>query len=525
MKNGILLIKKKKYILNRHFSNFNYSFPLDDHLISIIESQGKYELKVDNQSFFKLPRGKNTNTNDAVTSNFISVKQLARNPITSQNFDDFKSKEMINKKNIDLSQDFEKFYTTVPGQTNNPILQHNQRVQNHIHQTNVPQINKQKIWTNPQDYNSNQNSNTKVKSPKPNTVNKNIQPPKPTIGMNVPMKDIPLNQKKLQSKQIPQEYSENSNIQKNPKYPTQSSSMAKKNRQNQIVQQNQEADQYYPEFEEVENPQLYPTQVQKNNPKENYKIDLLEQSAGGQGGLTNDLFADSQENDLFTATMLKPETNISNQQKERSKGFQKLYTQSIAESDQILMNPSPELAEREERNMLFDYDENANLKPEFQRNQKNNIIVNDNINQNMKEEEINRQEIYNNEQPKIEEEQKSRPKTWQDEMFDLLTEKSPEKGKCENKVEEKKVTLPTKNVPLAELLKNSQQPEVKNQFNTMQGVSSPYKNQFPLMQGPMMGMPNQMMDPNMMMMYMTNLMNMNMMMSGLRPPMNQGGNK
>ena len=72
-------------------------------------------------------------------------------------------------------------------------------------------------------------------------------------------------------------------------------------------------------------------------------MDLLEQPAGGQSGLTNDIFGDSDENSLFTASMLKPETNISTQKNERSKGFQKLYSQSIAEGIQPPMNLTTEI--------------------------------------------------------------------------------------------------------------------------------------------------------------------------------------
>ena len=48
--------------------------------MSVIQTSNRFELKVDSLTFSRLPIGKNTNSNDVISSNFISVKQLINNP-------------------------------------------------------------------------------------------------------------------------------------------------------------------------------------------------------------------------------------------------------------------------------------------------------------------------------------------------------------------------------------------------------------------------------------------------------------
>ena len=478
--------------------------------MSVIQTSNRFELKVDSLTFSRLPIGKNTNSNDVISSNFISVKQLINNPKEEAiNSNPQLPNPSINTDNFDLSTDFQKFSTHIPQNINRELRGNQQMKQSDlIFQTSLRNMPSQNFL-----------------SPSEKSIKHILKPKSPGAAPYTKFQDPTHSSRLEQLVNDPFDNSEENHNQNKPRIvknnaPSQFISKQPQKFQtnlnyNQNIQNDEEGEQYVINNEigsekgnyEI-NQQQFKTEISK--PKFNKNIDLLEElTVGANMGLTNDIFQSPEDNTIFTASLLKPETKEIVKKNKNSQGFEKFYQESLAKENN---QNQPSLLLLENSNSLFG-NENSNSQYKPQKDLTNEDLLNALTNAKNNQENI----IQENYPEKAQIKSNNKQTTWQDEMFDLVSNKM----NVEEEKEKKPTKTPLKNSPLLDLQKNSY-PPINNQsnlFNTMSGFP-PASNMMNI------GMSPQLMNQNMMMMYMTNLMNMNnMMMSGMRPQMMPPGGK
>jgi len=245
-------------------------------------------------------------------------------------------------------------------------------------------------------------------------------------------------------------------------------------------------------------------------PKTKIFSDLLE-DIGPNSGLTNDLF-----------TQINPNINknIKNNIVTENQDFLEENKEKVAINERIDDAQNYEIQIESNQEVEEDQKEKEEIekdvsKEEIQKNMKNdaNKIFMDLFNDKIEENE----KIKNNQEQK---EQKENNDDWQDEVF----------NKIENTISKESLLKPNPKSSLNELQRNSKSPEVKPQFNTNIPVSNAMFNTNPFITDPNNSGNNQFansnvntsMNPNMMM-YMTNMMKMNMMYNGMMGQQNQFG--